>query len=86
MGATRWGRVADRCGRYGWVVPVIAVGLALVGSVIDAFAWQPGPESTQVVDECEPPHVSEVEVCPACTISPRYPYRRLRRRVVTRST
>lgn len=54
-GSTGWQRAADRLGRFGWRVLLVSVVLAVVGSAVSAFTWEPGSESAPVVDECPNP-------------------------------
>ena len=53
----RWQRWADRLARYGWLVLVAAVAVALIGGVIAAATWQPGgaPPPPPVAECANPP-------------------------------
>ncbi len=51
----RWQRVADRLARYGWLILLVSVAIALVGGAVVAAAWQPGVQEVQFVDECPNP-------------------------------
>lgn len=47
--------LSDRVARYGWRVLVLAVGLAIVGSVFYAATWKPGPAPRPVKECVNPP-------------------------------
>ncbi len=42
-----WRRLADRMARYSWLVLLVAVILALVGSTYYAATWVPAADSHQ---------------------------------------
>lgn len=51
----RWQRWADRLARYGWLVLVAAVAVALIGGVIAVATWQPGGAPPPVDEYLDPP-------------------------------
>ncbi|MDP8924911.1 MAG: hypothetical protein M3O34_18840 [Chloroflexota bacterium] len=54
--SARWQRGADRLAGYAWLIPLVAVALALVGGAVYAATWEPRPAEAQVaVDECPDP-------------------------------
>jgi hypothetical protein len=46
--------LSDRLARYWWRVLILAVGMAIVGSVFYAATWEPGP-ALRPVEECLKP-------------------------------
>lgn len=56
---TRWQRWADRLARYGWLVLLVAVAVALVGGTVYAATWEPRASDAQVAvpgwDACPNP-------------------------------
>ena len=50
-----WQRVADRLARYGWLVLLVAVVVALVGGTVYAAAWEPRAVAVPGRDACPDP-------------------------------
>ncbi len=59
MTSGSWQRVADRLARYGWLVLLVAVLVALVGGMVYAATWEPRAPDAQVAvpgrDACPNP-------------------------------
>jgi hypothetical protein len=56
MKPEHWQQVAERSARYGWLILLAAIVVALIGGVISAATWQSGVEDIHVViEECENP-------------------------------
>ena len=53
--AEGWQRLSDRLARYGLLILLLAVAIAVVGGVVVAVAWQPQAEEAPVVDACPNP-------------------------------
>ncbi len=56
MASTRWQRLADRLARYGWLILLLAVAIALLGGVMAAALWQP----VENVEEMSGPGLQDI--------------------------
>ncbi len=65
--STRLERAADRLARYSWLVLLVAVVLALLGSVLSAATWRPGivDDGQPQLDECPDPPCFDVGGLPS---------------------
>lgn len=55
MASSRWQRAADRLARYGWLVLLVSVIIAVLGAVVTAALWQPGIDTPQAQVPCADP-------------------------------